>query len=381
MYGLVLYKYRKIILNKKQKKGVKKMEETRLVRLSKLLESKDPIGEITVEAMMENLKESMTSGGKKYVSGELTDHNYRLEFKIWNTSMDGFLERYKLEKDRAYVVQATGSYEFFNNIPQFSIRGSIAVVEDEKRVAEYLDTAPIDISGTIDGLQKVAEMIVKDPVLHSIYYDALDIDNNNYMICPYSDTIHTEKSGYIFHLNNCLARATVTKGCPSVYVKRTGKDGKISMVKVPATDIQIVCTAIMCYHSATSLDGVKIDPITGRVLKKNEVRNVLLGSVSNVLKTKELIAKAFKETKAESCDKTVNLLHCVAAMNKIVSPATLEAKMACDIIDSEIEEWEYFKKISALGIDETCVFKREEEKNTLIRLSTNGSVIKEKTES
>ena len=68
-------------------------------------------------------------------------------------------------------------------------------------------------------------------------------------------------------------------------------------------------------------------------------------------------------------------------MNKIVSPATLEAKMACDIIDSEIEEWEYFKKISALGIDETCVFIREEDKNILIRLSTNGSVIKEKAES
>lgn len=357
------------------------MEETRLVRLSKLLESKEPIGEITVEAMMENLKESMTTGGKKYISGELSDHNYRLEFKIWNTSMDGFLERYKLEKERSYVVQATGSYEFFNNTPQFSIKGSIVVVEDEKRVAEYLDAAPIDTCNTIDGLQKVAEMVVKDPVLRSIYYGALDLDNDNYMTCPYSESIHTEKSGYIFHLNNCLARATASKGCPSRYVKRPGKDGKMTIAKVSATDIQIVCTAIMCYHSATSLDGVKIDPVTGRVLKRNEVRSVLLGTVADVLKTKDLITKAFKDTGAESCDKTVNLLHCVAAMNKIVSPATLEAKMACDIIDSEIEEWEYFKKISALGIDETCVFKREEEKNILIRLSTNGSVIKEKAES
>lgn len=88
------------------------MEETKLVRLSKLLESKEPIGEVTVEAMMENLKEGGTSNGQKYVSGEFTDHNYRIEFKVWKTSLDGFLKRYNLEKDHAYVVQATGSYEF-----------------------------------------------------------------------------------------------------------------------------------------------------------------------------------------------------------------------------------------------------------------------------
>ena len=177
----------------KEKKGAIIMEETKLVRLSKLLESKEPIGEVTVEAMMENLKEGGTSNGQKYVSGEFTDHNYRIEFKVWKTSLDGFLKRYNLEKDHAYVVQATGSYEFFNGSPQFAIRGSIAVIEDEKRVNEYLDIAPIDISSTLDGLQKVASVIVKDPVLQNIYYGALGIDNDNYTIFPYSENIHSEE--------------------------------------------------------------------------------------------------------------------------------------------------------------------------------------------
>lgn len=363
----------------KEKKGAIIMEETKLVRLSKLLESKEPIGEVTVEAMMENLKEGGTSNGQKYVSGEFTDHNYRIEFKVWKTSLDGFFKRYNLEKDHAYVVQATGSYEFFNGSPQFAIRGSIAVIEDEKRVNEYLDIAPIDISSTLDGLQKVASVIVKDPVLQNIYYGALGIDNDNYTIFPYSENIHSEKSGYIFHLNNCLARATANKGGPSKFVRSKDKEGKDIVVKVAAADLQVICTAIMCYHSASSLDGVKVDTITGRILHRNDINSILLGNVANVLKTNSLISRAFKETNAEKCDKTVNLLHCVAAANNIVPAATLEAKITCDIISSEIEEWEYYKKISALGLDETCVFKREEEKNILIRLSTDGSVIKKES--
>lgn len=342
---------------------------TKFYKVSRLLMEKEPITEIKVEGNLKEIKEGVQANGKKYVQGELMDKQFILKFKKWDTSLEEFLKSNSLDIEaHSYCVQMVGKYEFFNGEPQLILGNSkVMSTFEREKVEEYIDCIPLDkVNNNIDFIENLSKTKIKDPVLYDVFWAGYE-DTNKFVNAPYSKEVHSEKSGYFQHIINCLFKAGTMNGCPTRIVKEDDKE-KV----VPLYDTEVLYTSIMIYK-AGYLDNIKVNSF-GIITEENITNELLFGKTNNLLACQKFFTRT-KEALADEetgeipvCEKEAAVLHCVAALNGLVAPATLEAITVCNIVKSELDEWQAAKKISTVKPGEVLSFKDGGEYKNLVRI-------------
>lgn len=331
------------------------MEDLKFYTLAKTLKEKKPISALKVQALLKNIQEGVQGNGKKYVYGELIDKQFSIKFKKWECSKKEFVEENNIDLNKTYVVNAVGRYEFFLGEPQFIITENLELIEDEKEVEKYLDCIPNDtINNEISIVEGIGDKI-KDPVLKEVFNMAMS-DTDKILVAPYSDKYHTERGGYFQHLVNCMINAGTKKG---LYMKKKGDK------TVLPYDPDIINVSLMVYHIAY-LDNIKVNNM-GNIVERNEVNEVLLGNFYNIIKTYNLFIKASQKINRNS-EKQIPVIHCVAALNGLIEPATLEAILVCNTVRAELEEWESAKHLSTVQANEIVTYKENDKAKTLVNL-------------
>lgn len=125
------------------------METIRISRLSGQEAKKN----VQVEALVSSMEEAMTSNGKPYVKGVLSDRRDKVSFKVWDTTLADLTKKYGLPAGKAFVGCLSGNIDVYEGKPQLVCKGGITLVEREGAVDNYIDVPPYsyqDMVGTID---------------------------------------------------------------------------------------------------------------------------------------------------------------------------------------------------------------------------------------
>ena len=91
------------------------METIRISRLSGQEAKKN----VQVEALVSSMEEAMTSNGKPYVKGVLSDRRDKVSFKVWDTTLADLTKKYGLPAGKAFVGCLSGNIDVYEgkNLP------------------------------------------------------------------------------------------------------------------------------------------------------------------------------------------------------------------------------------------------------------------------
>lgn len=258
-------------------------EKLTLVRMSKLLGDGVAVAGVTLEAIIDSLEGGTAKNGA-YVRAKLADKQDRLELKVWGINLNSFVKEADLMEGTA-LVQIKGNFEFYNGVPQFTtsyVNGSLPIVKSKNNIADYLDVGQYDGEKVLRGFQKAVDSFVTDEYLHALCVKALEYNKDKLVYYPYSQHLHTEKSGLINHLYEAFKDAN---GYKSSY----------------GLNNEVVLTAILCSRLGV-YTRYKVDFVTGKISEVNEVQIAEQGETANLRVLDWLIEEVIDDLARKKAD-------------------------------------------------------------------------------
>lgn len=292
---------------------------------------------ITIEGLLEHTAEDFDKAGRPYVKGIISDKGLQLGIKCWQTDLASFRKRLNLD-DAPVVVNLTGKIDVYNDVMSFIVNENAYNSVVEKDIASYIYAAPYKpekMYGSI--LKMVNEM--KNPFYRGVCLGIMEKFKNKFLLYPYNTTIHTERSGLIYHIYLCLCKVSNLAGMPII----GSKQSKI--------DEELVKAAIIC----SNLKGFvtyDVDQL-GRIVLNDEVTETLLGGeMTNIIVLNDMINALIREGKLNQTlgGEIEHLTHCVGCCcGKPFVPATVEAEITQKIVCEELNLYKMLEEYQHLG--------------------------------
>lgn len=305
-----------------------------LTSMEEILALKESKNYLAVEGIIEDVKEKVTKTGESYVCGTLCCRDLKLPFKKWSENLQS------ITLPQSKVVQLFGNVQYYNNEIQFVVNSFGESKTDPKIYVnnalfdpEEMEKAILDNLREIsnrgchehknftpeDDILCVVELAYQTHIILSARFKS-----NPVLYYPYSGSVHSERSGLLYHVYNVIGSLTEI-GLP----KSRTNDGGYTC----AIDLFIVKAAIAVYRLFV-IDYYKVDEETGAILETDTTRISLEGN------THILDLLRFTEEQADINSYSplyLNFKHCVMALNGLVVPVTPEAILACNRAKAELD--------------------------------------------
>ena len=337
------------------------METIRISRLSGQEAKKN----VQVEALVSSMEEAMTSNGKPYVKGVLSDRRDKVSFKVWDTTLADLTKKYGLPAGKAFVGCLSGNIDVYEGKPQLVCKGGITLVEREGAVDNYIDVPPYsyqDMVGTIDYIVNHIESEELKTVCKKVLSSEVVQSKRGYQ--PFSCEVHEEKMGWLHHTYNLLGLVADDNGLPKVALA-----GEQGTSYYPLLDKEVVMAAFVCYH-LSSFTMLKADEVTGAVEEKDVKRLSLNGGLSginNVNYIHDKISDLSERSQNGAAERLENLLHVIAVLNGVTEAATPEAIYARGICNLEKSVYKAATVSQTIGYGERTNISFEGEKYSIVR--------------
>lgn len=327
---------------------------------------------VTVEGLLENCEEDFDKAGRPYVKGTLTDKDLQLPFKCWQIDLKTFKKKIGIgEEDNIAVVNLTGKVDSFNDTVNFIVNDNANNKVMEKDVNEYIYAAPYKPEVMYTSIYKKVKNM-KIPFYRDLCLAILDKYKNKFLVYPYSTTIHTERSGLLYHIYLCLCKASNLAGLPVMRNEQS------------AIDEELIMATIICNH----LKGFMVCDVDelGRIKMKDDTSCILLGGeMCNLIFLNDIINNLIHEGKVNVTlgGEMEHLLHCVGCVcgSPIFVPATVEAEIAVKIISEELNMYKILGEYQSLGRYEARKVKVGKKDRTILKMPIpNPPALQEKDE-
>lgn len=313
-------------------KNEEEIEVVELDKLRKLAETGNKT--IWVEGIISKIEDATTKSGKPYIKGLFSAGQNKVNFKIWDKSSDDLFSFAPFVKDKGIVVRA--ELQSYEGEPQLII-ASQNIFPSKKNYSDFVEKSVISgaDAGTVitTFLAEAASAGysccgVANKLINGFYKEGKmkDMGCNPISVLPYSLENHSERGGLFQHVFNCFLRAK-PENMPQKVIMKDGKKSYTSAINVYA-----VRAAIAAYH-IFMINFFEIDK-SGMVTSFDD-KELLLSGNTGVFKSLAWAESDLPKEVKESSEYR-NFVHIVYALNNLVSPATPEAVMACEVVKAEL---------------------------------------------
>ena len=298
-----------------------------LFKIVDFLQSKNG-EELELEGLIADLTEGLTTTGKPFVNGVLFANGDTAPFKVWDTGLEGFKTAKGVCVGTPVMLHGATDVNPQNGEKQLVIRDSqefpaISLL-DEKETERLSQVTQVPISEMRRAIMQPSVANKFLPELQGEYEDGslagiavramgeVEINANS----PYSCSVHHYKGGFIEHIYNVVYKLIFPVGIP--------KDADI--------DWGVMYASTLLYHIGW-VRRVMINPVTGLVIEKDEIGPVELGS-DGMCDFAYAVTLIPEESLYDL--RVRNLRHCVAVLNGVCAPATVEAQLINSFVKEEL---------------------------------------------
>lgn len=284
---------------------------------------------LEVEGLISDLSEGLTKNGKPFVNGQLFANGETAPFKVWDIGLELFKTEKKVGLGTPVLLHGAVNVNPQNGEKQLVIRDdqdcpALTLLEegDVERLSQATQIPIDDMRRAILGNQVINHFLPEfqagdeeRPALCEMAVRAMaEVETG--CDSPYSCEVHHYRGGFIEHIYNVVYKMLYPVGIP----------------KGVQYDWGVMYTALLLYHAGW-VRRTEINPVTGLVSAKDEMGPVELGS--DGLCDYTFAVSVINEGDLSNI-RVRNALHCVASLNGLCAPASVEAQLINSYVKEEL---------------------------------------------
>jgi 23S rRNA maturation-related 3'-5' exoribonuclease YhaM len=284
---------------------------------------------VSVIAILDTIENGgLTSTGKPYVKGWLSDRQFKISFKLWGYTLEELRKDIKKPFDVCSLISCRGSLQVAPNGQLDLIigydNGNPAIrVLTKSSVLPYIYSQPYEEEELYSQIESCVSAM-KDSSLKIVCGKVLETYGEKMRYYPYSTLVHKERGGAMYHIVRCLQQipkedSPISVGTNQVFVN-------YDMLKA----------AIIC-HRLGIYDRYKVNQPTGRIMDTGEVSKVLYRQMDNYTAFIRLVGDA-EDSELRFLQHMVLLVN---MPNGTMNPACLEAQIFADIVRNELRTYSF----------------------------------------
>lgn len=287
-------------------------------------------GSVSFMAILDSIENGgITSTGKPYVKGLLTDRESSISFKVWGYTLEDLKKKITKPLAPCALVNVKGSLQVApNGQLDFIVgydSGSPAIkVFTKTSVLPYVYTQPFDETVLFSQIERCVSMM-NDDALRAVCSKALSMYGEQMRYYPYSTRIHKERGGAMYHITRCLNLVDVFASPITVGSRKVD------------VNYDLIHAAIIC-HRLGIYTRYNVHPATGKIIEPGEASKVLFGQMDNFTAFLRLLDGI------EDSELLQALKHMILLVNMpegTLNPAYLEAQIFADVVHDELRTYSY----------------------------------------
>lgn len=175
------------------------------MKIKELSEEKNLGHNVEVTGLLESVEDKVAKTNNPYVKGIISEMGKRLEFRIWETNLEALSNSHDFLKP-GNVITVEGEFQKFQNAVCLSVKNRDNIkLENEENPDNYTFSTPFSGEDMYKTIFKLVESF-EDPALKKIATDILVTYKDRLISFPYSDKIHTEKGGLLYHIFQVISQ-------------------------------------------------------------------------------------------------------------------------------------------------------------------------------
>lgn len=282
--------------------------------------------EMEVRGIISDLSEGLTKTGKPFVNGQIFAKGDTMPIKVWDTGLEAFKAEKGVNIGTPVLCHGAININPQNGEKQLVLRDGNELpalsILNEEEIANLSQATQKPIKEMVRALlgNGVAGRFLPDfgeekyGALYGIGLRAMQ-EVEAAAEAPYSCEIRHYKGGFVEHIYNVIYKMLYPVGLPQVEI-----------------NWGVIYIAVLLYHIGW-IKRTKINPVTGLVEEKDDLGPVEMGSdgVCDFAYVMSLIPeRSLKEPMVR------NLRHCIASLNGLVAPASIEAEICSTFVKEEL---------------------------------------------
>lgn len=311
--------------------------------------------EVVTTGIMCDLTEGITKQGNPYVSFKLYANGYSFPVKIWDITVKGFLEKYKISYGSPIKVHGIVSINPLSGEKQLCLRdGAVPAVTplqlSDEELERMVQSTPVDVKEMLKDIYMLINMYlpgdneryktIRSIALWSYFY----LENCYYY--PYSMEIHKERGGLISHIYNVCYKL-------------------IYYIGGPKFDKGIVLAAVLSYHLGVIL-YYDVDYVTGMIRKSRELYEAL--GLEDLCLDFILNWNADISLMVGMGDNMIrDYIACIKCLNSKSLPISIEATVAKNLVEGELSIYQIYEATYGLEPLDKAFIRKDDEVRAVYR--------------
>ena len=289
--------------------------------------------------VLKSLEEKKDKNGSSYIFGLLATGDKTLAVKMWSmtkeklykmvpqicvgaiTSMDVDEDTYKGET--SYTIKTDE-----HGLPMIAI-------DEVDDISKYIAITPIPTEKMFANIRGDVEKWGNE-TLKRVGLTVLDICKDKLLYYPYSEAIHSEKGGLLYHI--FLTYCNVLK----VYEPHFTNGAQV------VRDKELILSSLITEVLGVAQSEIKVHPSTGVITTPKEDTQFFkaYGNMGAVIRLTEILTvSGLSATPEAKC-----LLHIAMVKAGVVEPACIEATISRDASISELNKYKAYENVRNNGL-------------------------------
>lgn len=284
---------------------------------------------IKKKGLIMDVQVKTTRQGKPYSEGVLNmEGGLSCVWRIWDRDVSNTLKN-------GDIVEMVGTDDEYNGDVTFIVgsdRGTPLVkVMPNEDINKYLSTAPYSVNAMAEYLKKTVSGLQNED-LKKLCNKVLEKYGEKLCYYPFSHTIHSEKSGMLFHIVTCLGLVGEIK---------VDRFYKFSPETSPEINLETIKAAIICSCVGFLSSDVRVNNTTGIIESRidEEMTYSMYGNAWNTVSLSSLICEAGVDVNNPT---VANMIHCISyEIGVTKTPLSAEAVFFSHTIRQELEVYSF----------------------------------------